>query len=107
MKLWNMFTHYFFQVVGILSVTFLSKDNVPKSAIMILLLVVFLTMVTYHARLVEVTSRLDFLWKQQAEHELTDMMETRANNTQLLKNILPDHVVHHFLGEDRLTEVHD
>ncbi|PSN48684.1 hypothetical protein C0J52_04783, partial [Blattella germanica] len=51
-----------------------------------------------------VTSRLDFLWKQQAERELQDMMETRANNTQLLKNILPDHVAHHFLGEDRLTD---
>jgi adenylate cyclase 8 len=72
---------------------------------MVLLLVVFLIMVTYHARLVEVTSRLDFLWKQQAERELADMMETRANNTQLLKNILPDHVAHHFLGEDRPTEV--
>lgn len=62
-------------------------------------------MVTYHARLVEVTSRLDFLWKQQAERELADMMETRANNTQLLKNILPDHVAQHFLGEDRPAEV--
>ncbi|KDR14082.1 Adenylate cyclase type 5, partial [Zootermopsis nevadensis] len=80
------------------------KEVIPKSAIMVLLLVVFLTMVTYHARLVEVTSRLDFLWKQQAERELADMMETRANNTQLLKNILPDHVAHHFLGEDRPTE---
>jgi adenylate cyclase 8 len=55
---------------------------------MVLLLMVFLIMVTYHARLVEVTSRLDLLWKQQAERELADMMETRANNTQLLKNIL-------------------
>ncbi|XP_069689602.1 adenylyl cyclase 78C isoform X2 [Periplaneta americana] len=80
-------------------------DVIPKkSAIMVMLLVVFLTMVTYHARLVEVTSRLDFLWKQQAERELADMMETRANNTQLLKNILPDHVAQHFLGEDRPTE---
>ena len=73
---------------------------------MVMLLAVFLIMVTYHARLVEVTSRLDFLWKQQAERELQDMMETRANNTQLLKNILPDHVAHHFLGEDRPSEVY-
>jgi adenylate cyclase 8 len=86
-------------------VTFLSKEVIPKTAIMVLLLVVFLIMVTYHARLVEVTSRLDFLWKQQAERELADMMETRANNTQLLKNILPDHVAQHFLEEDRPTEV--
>lgn len=77
----------------------------PLSVEMMTLLLVFLTMVTYHARLVEVTSRLDFLWKQQAERELDEMIETRHNNTQLLKNILPDHVAHHFLAEDRLSEV--
>lgn len=80
------------------------EEDISKTAVMVLLLMVFLIMVTYHARLVEVTSRLDFLWKQQAERELADMMETRANNTQLLKNILPDHVAHHFLEEDRPTE---
>lgn len=58
-------------------------------------------MVSYHARLVEITSRLDFLWKQQAEKELADMEETRHNNTQLLKNILPDHVAQHFLSAER------
>ena len=57
----------------------------PLSVEMMTLLLVFLTMVTYHARLVEVTSRLDFLWKQQAERELDEMIETRHNNTQLLK----------------------
>lgn len=68
-------------------------------------LVVFLVMVTYHGRLVEVTSRLDFLWKQQAERELADMMESKHNNMQLLKNILPDHVAHHFLTQERAPEV--
>jgi hypothetical protein len=108
LKLWNTFPHRFFQIterVATSCVTFLSREVIPKTAIMVLLLVIFLIMVTYHARLVEVTSRLDFLWKQQAERELADMMETRANNTQLLKNILPDHVAQHFLGEDRPTEV--
>lgn len=62
-------------------------------------------MVAYHARLVEVTSRLDFLWKQQAERELADMQETRHNNNQLLKNILPDHVAKHFLRSERLSDV--
>ncbi|KAJ8871129.1 hypothetical protein PR048_027433 [Dryococelus australis] len=73
----------------------------PLNSQMLILLVVFFTMVAYHARLVEVTARLDFLWKQQAERELADMMETRQNNTQLLKNILPDHVAQHFLSEER------
>ncbi|XP_063224161.1 adenylyl cyclase 78C [Bacillus rossius redtenbacheri] len=76
----------------------------PLNSQMLILLVVFFTMVAYHARLVEVTARLDFLWKQQAERELADMMETRQNNTQLLKNILPDHVARHFLSEERQAE---
>lgn len=80
------------------------ESTLPLYTQMLVLLSVFLIMVIYHARLVEVTSRLDFLWKQQAERELADMMETRQNNTQLLKNILPDHVAKHFLSEDRRTE---
>ncbi|XP_015596433.1 adenylate cyclase type 8 isoform X2 [Cephus cinctus] len=81
-----------------------SMTNTPLSAQMLIFLVVFLVMVTYHGRLVEVTSRLDFLWKQQAERELGDMIESRHNNMQLLKNILPDHVAHHFLTQDRAPE---
>ncbi|XP_076247270.1 adenylyl cyclase 78C isoform X3 [Calliopsis andreniformis] len=82
------------------------KDSIsiPLSAQMLTFLCVFLVMVTYHGRLVEVTSRLDFLWKQQAERELSDMIESRHNNMQLLKNILPDHVAHHFLTQDRAPE---
>lgn len=64
---------------------------------MLVFLMVFLIVVTYHGRQVEVTSRLDFLWKQQAERELGDMIESKHNNMQLLKNILPDHVANHFL----------
>lgn len=72
---------------------------------MLVLLHVFLIVVNYHGRLVEITSRLDFLWKQVAEREVQDMTETRQNNTQLLRNILPDHVANHFLTQDRQTEV--
>lgn len=72
---------------------------------MLLLLFTFLILVTYHARLVEVTSRLDFLWKRDSERELAETREIRKNNRQLLRNILPDHVAHHFLTEDRQTDV--
>lgn len=75
--------------------------SMPLSSQMLLLLIVFLVLVAYHARLVEVTSRLDFLWKREAERELTEMRETRTNNRQLLRNILPDHVAHHFLSSSR------
>lgn len=81
------------------------RDVIPLSAQMLILLTVFFLIVAYHARLVEVTSRLDFLWKQQAERELADMQETRQNNTQLLKNILPDHVAKHFLRNERNCDV--
>lgn len=72
---------------------------------MLILLFVFMTLVAYHARLVEVTSRLDFLWKRDAQRELAEMRETRRNNRQLLRNILPDHVANHFLNQDRQAEV--
>lgn len=68
---------------------------------MLILMTMFLVVVIYHARLVEVTSRLDFLWKLQAENDLDDMEETQRTNRHLLKHILPDHLVNHFLRKDR------
>ncbi|RWS13387.1 adenylate cyclase type 8-like protein, partial [Dinothrombium tinctorium] len=53
---------------------------------------------------IERISRLDFLWKIQAQKELQDMKELRHYNTQLLKNILPDHVATYFLTHDRSSE---
>ncbi|XP_068219097.1 adenylyl cyclase 78C-like isoform X2 [Palaemon carinicauda] len=81
-----------------------SYHGVSLTAKMLVLLVLFFFMVSYHGRLVEITSRLDFVWKQQALRELTDMSECRQYNTQLLKNILPDHVANYFLSEDRKGE---
>ncbi|XP_011176246.1 adenylyl cyclase 78C isoform X2 [Solenopsis invicta] len=81
-----------------------NASAISLPAQMLTFLTVFLVMVTYHGRLVEVTSRLDFLWKQQSERELSDMIESRHNNMQLLKNILPDHVAHHFLTAERAPE---
>lgn len=62
-----------------------SKDMTPLGSQMVILLVIFLTMVTYHARLVEVTSRLDFIWKEQAEKELANMKSNRNLNDVLIK----------------------
>lgn len=59
--------------------------ELPLAAQMVILLVIFLTMVTYHARLVEVTSRLDFIWKEQAEKELANMKSNRFLNDVLIK----------------------
>ncbi|XP_057332622.1 adenylyl cyclase 78C isoform X1 [Microplitis mediator] len=81
-----------------------NETAMPLSAQMLIFLIVFLVVVTYHGRQVEVTSRLDFLWKQQAERELGDMIESKHNNMQLLKNILPDHVANHFLTAEHPPE---
>ncbi|XP_041974288.1 adenylyl cyclase 78C-like isoform X1 [Aricia agestis] len=67
---------------------------------MLILMFMFLVIVVYHARLVEVTSRLDFLWKMQAEKDLREMKDTQRTNRHLLKHILPDHVVAHYLSKD-------
>jgi hypothetical protein len=71
-----------------------------------MMIILFVIVVLYHSRLVEITSRLDFLWKKQAESELADMKEVRTYNSQLLRNILPDHVAMHFLlSEERRLDV--
>lgn len=72
---------------------------------MLILMLVFLVVVVYHARLVEATARLDFVWKQQAENDRNEMEETQKINRQLLKHILPDHVVTHFLRKDWCVDV--
>lgn len=61
------------------------EHGMPLASQMVILLVIFLTMVTYHARLVEVTSRLDFIWKEQAEKELANMKSNRFLNDVLIK----------------------
>lgn len=72
---------------------------------MLILMVMFLVIVVYHARLIEVTSRLDFLWKLQAETDLDEMEDTQKTNRHLLKHILPDHVVNHFLSKESVPDV--
>ena len=96
-----------FSVLIIFFEIFCSESNSDKFQAweMFILLCVFLVVVNYHGRLVDITSRLDFLWKQVAERELQDMTETRQNNSQLLRNILPDHVANHFLTNERRAEV--
>ncbi|XP_073948360.1 adenylate cyclase type 8-like [Choristoneura fumiferana] len=79
-------------------------SELPFYVRMLILMVVFLVIVVNHARLVEVTSRLDFLWKLQAETDLDQMNESQRTNRHLLKHILPDHVVNHFLSKERCPD---
>lgn len=84
----------------------LKDRGMPLGVQMIILLITFLIMVCYHARLVEVTSRLDFIWKEQAERELTNMKSNRALNDTLIKNILPDHVAAYYLSDEHTDELY-
>ncbi|KAF9824460.1 hypothetical protein SFRURICE_002521, partial [Spodoptera frugiperda] len=71
--------------------------NALLPAQMLVLMVGFLIVVVIHARLLEVISRLDFLWKLQAKTDLDEVKWTQRSNKNLLKYILPDHAVKHFL----------
>lgn len=82
------------------------KLKMSLTAQMVILLSVFLTMVIHHARLVEVTARLDFIWKEQAERELTNMKSNRHLNDTLIKNILPDHVASYYLSHDSSDDLY-
>lgn len=73
---------------------------------MVILLGAFLTMVIHHARLVEVTARLDFIWKEEAERELSNMKSNRHLNDLLIKNILPEHVASYYLLHEMSDEIY-
>jgi len=73
---------------------------------MVILLLAFLTMVIHHARLVEVTARLDFIWKEEAERELSNMKSNRHLNDLLIKNILPEHVASFYLSHEMSDDIY-
>lgn len=54
--------------------------GIPLAAQMLVLLGTFLVMVTYHARLVEVTSRLDFIWNFICKYYIK-AIKTRQDNS--------------------------
>ncbi|XP_035429274.2 adenylyl cyclase 78C [Spodoptera frugiperda] len=79
-----------------------SKEMLLLPAQMLVLMwgICFLVMVITHTRLMEVTARLDFLWKRQLAVDLSRMESVQRMNKQLLAHILPDHVIDHFVSKD-------
>lgn len=55
----------------------------------------------YQGRRMEYTNRLDMLRKLQAREEIEKMKKIQENNHQLLRNIIPEHVTHHYLGRNK------
>lgn len=60
-------------------------SSIPVAAQMLILIFIFFVMVANHAKLVELTSRLDFIWKERAEHELVNMKSNRQLSDVLIK----------------------
>lgn len=83
------------------SISQCDPNLIEKSCVIIVIMFIGLV---YVCRSTERISRLDFLWKLQASKELQDMRALRHYNTQLLENILPDHVAAHFLQDERDSE---
>uniref|UniRef100_H2Y4W8 adenylate cyclase n=1 Tax=Ciona savignyi TaxID=51511 RepID=H2Y4W8_CIOSA len=52
----------------------------------------------------EFTTKLDFLRKLQAIEEVKGMQNLQNHNYQLLRNILPEHVAQHYLGQNKNHE---
>lgn len=72
-------------------------SSIPALAVWVLAL--FL-----HARQVETTSRLDFLWNEKATEEKEEMKHFQEYNTRLLHNILPVRVARYFLHNPKAAD---
>ncbi|XP_078495903.1 adenylate cyclase type 8-like [Ciona intestinalis] len=64
-------------------------------------LFLFAGVLYYQGRRVEYTTKLDFLRKLQAMEEVNGMQNLQSHNYQLLRNILPEHVAQHYLGQTK------
>ncbi|XP_059161691.1 adenylate cyclase type 5-like isoform X2 [Physella acuta] len=63
-----------------------------------IVIIIMITLILFlHAQQVESTTRLDFIWKIQAQEEKEEGENLREYNLKLLSNILPLHVAKHFL----------
>ncbi|XP_043929592.1 adenylate cyclase type 5 [Protopterus annectens] len=81
--------------------------NMSKVALKIMtpvIITVFVGALYLHAKQVESTARLDFLWKLQATEEKEEMEDIQAYNRRLLHNILPKDVAAHFLARERRSD---
>uniref|UniRef100_A0A8C1W4F7 adenylate cyclase n=1 Tax=Cyprinus carpio TaxID=7962 RepID=A0A8C1W4F7_CYPCA len=72
-----------------------------RKGVSVLLMGMFVIAVFYNGRRWEATTRLDFLWRLQAQQEVQEMRDLREHNECLLHNILPAHVACHFLERNR------
>ncbi|TRY86930.1 hypothetical protein DNTS_002200 [Danionella cerebrum] len=72
-----------------------------RKGVSVLLMAMFVIAVIYNGRRWEATTRLDFLWRLQAQQEVQEMRDLREHNECLLHNILPAHVARHFLERNR------
>lgn len=72
---------------------------IPLHLISLARIIIFMIAILAHARQVEWTARLDFLWQLQASQEKKEMAVLQQSNKRILYNLLPAHVAAHFLDD--------
>lgn len=72
---------------------------IPLHLISLARIIIFMIAILAHARQVEWTARLDFLWQLQASQEKREMSVLQQSNKRILYNLLPAHVAAHFLDD--------
>lgn len=82
-----------------------SSSIVPSGVVSCVEVVGLALGVVLHARQVEWTARLDFLWQAQARQEKRDMDALQTSNKRILFNLLPAHVATHFLDNQFRTNM--
>ncbi|XP_063703935.1 Ca(2+)/calmodulin-responsive adenylate cyclase isoform X3 [Culicoides brevitarsis] len=75
------------------------ESTIPLHLISLARIVIFMIAILAHARQVEWTARLDFLWQLQASQEKREMAVLQQSNKRILYNLLPAHVAAHFLDD--------
>uniref|UniRef100_A0A1I8IEU4 adenylate cyclase n=1 Tax=Macrostomum lignano TaxID=282301 RepID=A0A1I8IEU4_9PLAT len=83
------------------------RDNFPLQWINCNLLILSaLLIVVVQSHLVEITVRLDFMWKSQAYEANKSTEKMKRKNQRLVNNILPPHVAEHFLNSQEIYSEH-
>lgn len=81
------------------------RSVVPSGIVSCVEVIALALAVILHARQVEWTARLDFLWQAQAREEKREMDALQTSNKRILFNLLPAHVATHFLDNQFRTNM--
>lgn len=109
-ELLGKFNYIYLYVFVFKSLQFLSlfsqyRSVIPSGVVSCVEVIALALAVILHARQVEWTARLDFLWQAQAREEKREMDALQTSNKRILFNLLPAHVATHFLDNQFRTNM--